>query len=988
MSRSAEGLYGRSAELERIDRFLAQLQHGGEALLVYGQPGVGKSVLLHVAAERAEAAGMKVLRATGSEFEADISYSCLNQLLLNDIGEIDALQPPMREALSVALGLCAGPVPDRLIVANATLALLRAMARERPVMVLVDDLQWVDRGSALVLGFVARRVAGACVAFVGVYRSGTQAFFDRAGLAEVKVGPLDETAAAKLLDDRYPTLAASIRQRVLEDSQGNPLALVELPLALSGSKGAVVGGLPRVLPLSDRLRAMFAARVSVLPEETLHLLLIAVFDGSGDLKVLRAALDAPERVADLAPAERARLIHVDESTARLNFRHPLMRSALVEISTHEQRRRAHSALAKALSGQPEQRAWHLAEATIGVDESVAVLLEQAAYQMVSRGDGRGAASALVRAAQLSLSDRDRARRLAEAAYIGAETTGNLRDAQALLADARRADPLQARSLPATCAAVFLMLNSDGDVQIAHRLLVGAIEAGDHGYRGDDPGLIEALHNLALLCWYGSQPELWEPFYRALDRMTPQPPALLALLRLTFADPARTASRALGAADDMLAAVRGESDPNRGIRTGTACVYIDRLAELRDGHWALVQESRTGTPNRRHVGAYMHLCLDDFLTGRWDEGKQLADEGRALCQHNGFPFFEWYFIYNQAIFAAGSGRFDEAVRLADHLSSWAAPRGVRVAQLWAHHPRTLVAMGQGDFETAFRHASEISPAGVLASHVPHSLWLMLDLVEAAVRTGRHMEAIAHARAIQDADIGAISPRMTLTQNACAALAVNGDGSGELFEAGLAAVAGQRWRYDEARVRLAYGEWLRRMKALTPAREQLELARDLFEHMGASPWVGRASAELRAAGVRLPQPEQAADALTAQELEIAMLAAMGLTNKEIAERLYLSPRTVSTHLYRIFPKLGITSRAALRDALNAIPTETTSRTPSESLIRHRLTRGLLGEGRARSAQGSPIATNAGQMGHLPGRTADKSAWCGRSDATCCADIQSAF
>jgi DNA-binding CsgD family transcriptional regulator len=917
MTSEPEALYGRSVELELITEFLALSRDRGGARLLRGEPGVGKTVLLDVAAERAQEAGLTVLRATGSEFEADISYSCLNQLLCNQICAIEALRSPMSEVLSVALGIGTGLAPDRFVVANATLALLRSLSTSKPLLIQVDDLNWVDRASAFVLGFVARRVTGTRIAFMGVYRRETQTLFDRAGLKEFTIAPLEETAAVRLLDDRYPWLAPGTRRRVLDDAQGNPLALVELPLALSGSRGGgIVGTLPQVLPLGDRLDAMFAARITVLPEQTLHLLLVAVFDGSGDLRVIQAAAGGPGHLADLESAERARLIHVDDSTARLTFRHPLIRSAIVEMSTHEQRRRAHSALARALVGQPERQAWHLAEATVEPDESVAAMIEQAAYQIMSRGDGIGAVSALVRASELSPADRDRARRLAEAAYVGAEATGNLRDARTLLADARRADPAQAKSLTAACAAVHLMLNSDGDVRTAHRLLTGAIETGDHGYRSDDAALNEALHTLALLCWYSSEPELWAPFYRALEGMTPRPPALLELLRLTFPDPARTASRALALADDVLSSIAHQDDLARMTRIGTACVYIDRLADLREGCLALVREGRAGTANRRHVGAYMHLCLDDFLTGQWDEGARFADEGLALCRSGGFPFFHWYFLYNQALFAAGTGRFDEAAQLADQLSNWAVPRGVRAAELWAHHPRALAALGRGDFEAAFRHVGEISPAGELRSHVPHSLWLMFDLVEAAVRTGHQAEAQAHVRAMQDADIGSISARMTLMLNGCAALAASGDESAALFEAGLAAVAGQRWRYEEARVRLAYGEWLRRNKALAAACEHLQFAHDQFAQMGAHPWTARASAELRAAGVRQAQPSQGAAVLTPQELEIAELAATGLTNKEIAQRLYLSARTVSTHLYRIFPKLGITSRAALRDALEAL------------------------------------------------------------------------
>jgi len=389
---------------------------------------------------------------------------------------------------------------------------------------------------------------------------------------------------------------------------------------------------------------------------------------------------------------------------------------------------------------------------------------------------------------------------------------------------------------------------------------------------------------------------------------------------------RTASTALADAERILSTVPDEPDTSRVVRIGTGSVYIDRLSDLRERSWQIVHDGRTGAPFRRHVGALMHLCLDDFLIGRWVEGAELAEEGLSLCRQHGFPFFAWYFLYNSAVFAAGRGQFDEAISLAQEMSAWAVPRGVRAAELWAHHPLALGALGQGDFEEAFRQANAISPAGTLASHVPHALWLQLDLVEAAVHTGRFVEAQAHVAAMQAANVAAISPRMVRIHHACAALAANDERTPALMEAALSVAGADRWRYDEARVRLAYGEWLRRSKDTVPARAQLVVAKDLFEGMDAHPWVERCATELRAAGERVQRIRQSDDtALTAQEREIALLAATGLTNKDIAERLYLSPRTVSTHLYRIFPKLGITSRAALRDALDALPT-----TPASSSL----------------------------------------------------------
>ncbi|GGM68430.1 AAA family ATPase [Dactylosporangium sucinum] len=924
-------LYGRQAELEHLTAFLAGLPERGGARLVRGEPGAGKSALLAAAAGLARTDGMRVLRASGSEFEADVSYSALNQLLLPVHADLERLAPGPREALAVALGFGAGPPPDALLVCNAALLLVTAVAAEAPVLLLVDDVQWIDRASAVALGFIARRLEGSRAGLLASARTGAVSFVDPRGLVDLVVGPLDADAAGKLVDATVPQLPPRLRQRLLDLAQGNPLALTELPSTLLSA------GPTEVVPLSERLQGMFASRIAGLPEPTRRLLLLATFEGTGDVRTLRAVLDGRGQddgggLADLAAAERAQLVHVDDATARLVFRHPLIRSAVVAMSTHEERRNAHVALAGVLPDDAERRAWHLAAAAAGPDEAVAELLERAAHRVMLRGDAFAAVEALIRAAELSPTDTARARRLAEAAYIGAEASGTVDDAQMLLIDARRAAPDSAGSLHAANAAVFLMLNGDGDVRTAHRLLVGAIETGEHGYRADDPALIEAMHTLLLLSWYGGTQEHWKPFYRALGRLRPEPPELLALASKTFPDPVRTAAAALPHVDAVLDGLPDEADPSRIVRIGTASVYVDRLSDSREPSWRLVRQGRDGGTARRHVGALMHLCLGDYLTGRWDEAEQLAVEGQQVCTDTGFSFFTWYFLYNRAIVAAGRGRFDEAHALADDMTHWALPRGVSAAALFAHHPRALAAAGRGDWEAAFLHAAAMSPPGVLASHVPHCTWVMFDLVEAAVRTGRAAEARAHVAAMRAAGVAAMSSRMALLQ-AGAELLVDDEVDGEAdneagdgepgaaasrLEALLAGPAADRWLFEASRIRLALAERLRRTRSPARARRHLLAARDGFTAMRADPWLERTHAELRATKYRLADvPSGGPATLTPQELQIARLAAGGLTNKQIADQLYLSHRTVGAHLYRIFPKLGVASRAGLRDALSSDP-----------------------------------------------------------------------
>jgi len=252
----------------------------------------------------------------------------------------------------------------------------------------------------------------------------------------------------------------------------------------------------------------------------------------------------------------------------------------------------------------------------------------------------------------------------------------------------------------------------------------------------------------------------------------------------------------------------------------------------------------------------------------------------------------------------------------------------MADTHARHVRVLAAMGQGDFEDAYQHAAAISPAGVLAPYVPLALWVAMDLVEAAVRTGRHAEAAAHAATLRDAGVAALSPRLTLLATASEAITAPDDLAPRLFEKALATPGAHRFPFDLARVRLCYGEQLRRTRAVAGSRAQLTTALETFERLGAKQWATRAVGELRAAGRTDPYALRRDRApLTPQELEIAQLAATGLTNKQIGQRLFLSHRTVGAHLYQIFPKLGITSRAALRDALASLPPERPSEDRSQ-------------------------------------------------------------
>ncbi|MFG1807527.1 AAA family ATPase [Streptomyces sp. NPDC049040] len=910
-------LVGRARQVEDICDFLVTTHRGG-ALLLSGQAGVGKTALLDAAAEALSPEVTRIVRAAGVEFETDVSYSGLNQLLFPLADFFGELDDAHSGALRTALGFDSGPPPDRLVVSSATLLLLRRVAAVSRLLLVIDDLPWLDRASAGVLAFVARRLQGSQVRFLGAMRSGSQTPFHRLGLPEYEVPPLDGTASRELLDARFPHLAERVRERLLLAAEGNPLALIELPTALSEPQLVASEDLPPLLPLSQRLQALFVSRVCALPDATRGLLLLATLDGTGDPGVLQAsAREAGHEggIEALTPAEEDRLVHFDQGTRLLVFRHPLIRSAVVEACTAAQRRAAHRALAQVLLDQPERRAWHLGEASVEPDEDVAILLEQAARLISGRGNASGAVSALIRSADLTPRGEDRARRLTEAAYIGADATGDLHGVSDLLAHARRADPDLTDSLHSAAAAVYLTINGGGDVDTAYHLLVSAIESGTHRYDAKDVALIDAIHLLLLLCFYTGRAEMWPPFYTALARLRPEPPPLLSAAGRTFSDPARSGVAALEQLGPILDGLPHETDPGRIVRIGTASLYVDRLADLRESSWRVVRQGRDGGPPRRTLGALMHLCLGDYLSGGWDECDELAAEGLQLCEESGYRFFAWYFWYCRAIVAAARGDDGSAERLADRITRFATPRGIGTALHYARHVRTVASIGRGDFESAYQQAAAISSPGTFASHVPHALWVAMDLVEAAVRTGRREEAAAHVRAMQEIDMAALSPRLALLAGGSAALCAEGDEDAmRLFGRALAVPGVERWPFDLARVRLAYGERLRRARANVDCRAPLSQANDAFVLLKARHWMEHASKELRASGWTAPRAGAVERrVLTPQERQIAELAASGLSNKEIAERLYLSHRTIGAHLYQIFPKLGISSRAALRDAL---------------------------------------------------------------------------
>jgi DNA-binding CsgD family transcriptional regulator len=851
------------------------------------------------------------------KFEAGISFAALHLVLQPLLGELGNLAEWHRDALTTALGLREGRRSDLLVLSNATLALLAAAAGSAPLLLVVDDLPWIDRASAAVLGYAARRLSPIPVGLIAASRTGEDSLLGQAGLPARIIPPLTDIAAHALLASRFPAMSPRVRQRLLTEAQGNPLALLELPAALRERPATSDAGspLPAVLPLSRRLQATFAARLQPLPHSAQRLLLAAVLDGTGDLATMDAITDSSatgSAPADaLAPAERAGLIRVDRGSGRVAFRHPLIRSAVVQLAAADERRAVHRALAAYPSCEPARRAWHLAQAATGPDEEVAALLQHVAHVNLWRGDSVGAIGELLRAAELSPAGTDRAGRLAEAAYFGETVTGDMHDVGRLLDEARHADPEHAGGLAGAMARAYYLLNSHGEVDTAHQLLVRAIDTHADPADCHDKVLVETIQTLLQVCHFGGRAQLWEPLDAALSRLTPRPPEPIALAASTLSDPAHRALPVLGRLDAVIAEQDTETSPARIVRTGVAALYVDRLHRYRDPLRRAVQHGREGGAVTSAIEALLLLSADGWLAGTWDEVLATAAEVSAMCQEHGYPLLGGMSLSHLALVTAARGEHGKALALASQLAGWGGPRRALLLTQRACHARALDAAGRGDFEAAYQNAAAISEPGSL-DETPEGLWVLFDLVEASMRTGRRKAARVHVQAMLDTNLASLSPRLAMVTAGATALLDNGEN--DAFEHALTIPDAALWPFDLARIHLTYGERLRRDRATSDARRHLSAAYDIFRQLGAAPWAARAGSELRATGqpsARTQRPEPVT--LTSQQQEIAALAAAGLTNKQIGERMYLSHRTVATHLYRIFPKLGVTSRAALGDAL---------------------------------------------------------------------------
>ncbi|MFE4517871.1 AAA family ATPase [Kitasatospora sp. NPDC056783] len=910
-------MVGREDERAELVEFVGST--AGQALVLRGETGVGKSSLLGHAAALAEREGHLVVRAAGVEAESELPYAGLHQLLHPLLADAAGLEDGTRAVFDAVFGRVQGDPPSVMTLGIAVLSLLSLSAAHRPLLLVLDDGQWLDDSSADVCGFVGRRLAGGPVRLLVAVRTDLASRFDTAALPELPVAALSDEDAARLLDHRYPELSRPVRRAVLEQAQGNPLALLELPAHFAGRTGDLpvedlIGR--RGVPLPRRLQRLYGTRIAALDEPVRSELLLGALDGAGTPSGTDAAPGTRYRMRDADPAVTAGLLDIEMATGDLVFRHPLVRSAVVRMATPNQRRAAHLALAQVHRENLERRATHLAAATVDPDDDVAGVLEAAAESATRRGGALAAVAWLTRAAELSENHAGRSRRLADAAFVAAHAA-RLGQAHRLV----RADlaPGTTESPASVLAAAYQALYQDGDVRSTHRQVSAAIErlrdAGpaDSGAEPDEV-LTRLVILLLAISQFSGDRAAWESTHALLDSLGSLVTERVRLYSGTWSDVTRHGA---GWAEPLrrIAADLSDLDPWDVSRHATAAYHLDLLSHYRPHLQRVVdRELETGAMATGMVMLHQ-IMLDQMTAGEWAEAEETGQRGLGLAVERGHHLFAAQSRAYLAQLAALRGQVARARDLQAEVDAWARPRGLGFLTQVADSAGATAALGSGDYESAYLYAIGITRPGTFRPYAYQASRTLLDLVEAAQHTGRVEQARAHALAARDAGLPLVSPRLALiTHGALAITAEDEREAAEMFARVESDPDAARFPFELARIRLAHGIRVRHVRDGAAARQHLVPAAEAFERLGAAGWSERARAELRAAGAPSRVSALNLASLTWQERRIADLAAGGLTNKEIGERMHLSPRTVSSHLYRVFPKLGITARAALRDALS--------------------------------------------------------------------------
>ena len=902
----ATELTGRRGESDVLDGLVGSVRAGASRVLVVrGEPGVGKTALLDYLA--GQASGCTVSRAAGVQSEMELAFAGLHQLLAPMLDRAEGLPVPQRDALRTAFGLGSGPTPDRFLIGLAVLSLLSAEAERQPLICVVDDQQWLDRASAQVLAFVARRLQAESVGLVFAARGTSD---ELAGLPELLVQGLSEADARTLLDSMLTApLDPRVRDQIVSETRGVPLAILGLVEEVTPAELAGGFGLPAGAPISTGIEDSFARRLDALPDQTRRLLQLAAADPLGDpLLVWRAGerLGIPMQAA--TPAAQAGLL---EFGTRVRFRHPLVRSAAYRSATVQEKQDAHRALAEATDPQldPDRRAWHRAQAAPGPDEDVATDLERSADRAQARGGLAAAAAFLERSAELTLDPANLGRR-ALAAARAMHLAGAPDTALKMLATAE--------------AGTLTELEQAG-----MELLRGQIAFSSS--RGSEAPhlLLDAARRL-------------EPLDVSLARET----YLQTLAAVTFAG--RLSSPG-GGVLDVAAAARSAPPPSHPARApdlfldGLAAHfyegYVAGLPILRQAltlfgndmsaeeelRWLwlagitalhLWEDERWDALTNRHVrlaretGALSELPLAltsrifmQLFAGELSEAASLTDEVRAATEATGSTLAP----YGAIGLAAVRGREADATALTDTHRKDMERRGEGVGITTTAWATAVLYNGLGRYEGALAAAQQATD---YAKDVGTSHLALGELVEAATRIGRHETAAdAHGRLVALTHPSGTDWALGVEARAHA-LVSGAEFAESLYREAIERLGRTRVRLELARTHLLYGEWLRRENRRVDAREQLRTAHDMFTSMGAEGFTDRAGRELLATGETVSRRTvETPGELTAQEAQIARLARDGLSNPEIGTRLFISPRTVQYHLRKVFAKLGISSRSQL-------------------------------------------------------------------------------
>jgi DNA-binding CsgD family transcriptional regulator len=893
-------IYGRDAERAHLADVIEAARVGvSTALVVRGEAGAGKSTLLDDLAE--SASGMRTLRALGVESDSELAFAGLDQLLSPLLGELTSLAPLRRQALASALGIAkARAAPERFLIATAVLDLLANAAEREPLLAIVDDAQWLDGASQDALLFVARRLAGEGIALVFGARDGDERGFEAPGVARLELGGLDEDATLELIEHwSDATPSAIVVARLVAATGGNPLALTELAATLDSAVLSGSAPLPDPLPVARGVEAAFSVRLLRLPQRTRAMLLLAALEPAADLALLaRSGEHLGAAVGDLEAADVAGLVRL--TSLRVAFDHPLVRSAVEGSATVAQLQRAHLALAGALpDGHAERRAWHAAAAASEPDEQLAADLEELARRARERAGNAAAQAALTRAAELTPEVGARARRLVAAAEA-AWHAGRAGDALTLIERAsafvdepgERARAARLRGLialhtgsPAEAHQLLMDAARDAadiDPKTAYMLIGEAAKAG--GFSGN-PAWLAAAGDLA-----SSLPEPGDEASRTIRR------AVVGIGKLVSGD----STGALAEIREVLEAAQRSDDPEL-MEYGIAAALLigDETLSAQ-----LLARAELAARERTMIGTLpLFLVLRsaaDYDAGRLAAAAAAADEGARLAREAGQTTVLAANLAYAARAAAARGDATRFASAAGEANALAGEYGLEQVGSIAAHAAALHEIGMGRYEAATGALARVTHPALAASRAS-------DACEIAIHLDRHDEAVAARSQLEQIVAAKHSPWIEGLLERARGLTTSAKGDRHFQRA--IALHGDRRPFERARTELAFGETLRRGRRRMDARAPLRRALEAFDHIGAEPWGARADRELRGTGETAQRDPSAIDQLTPQELTICQLAARGLTNGEIGARLFLSARTVDYHLRKVFPKLGISSRAEL-------------------------------------------------------------------------------